>query len=273
MSRSTVAGYLRRLDNEQRAVAIERLKENLRFVRQNFSGYEARDGYALNGVKSLSKSAADAINARAQYARELQARPNIVVQPRSQATKHQIIRHTRQQQYKNQKKFFVHTSAPDRTRVKVTRNKVEVFRKSVDASGKEHLSRRKQYFLNFGRKRVTWEMIVEKTETMRRGLPNGLYRIISSIHGPIYAPVLKRMLTRQMERWFDTYGNVTGKEEFPDTILGFEFLAFDEKQAVHRITQAEEIRENLRVARERQARKHRELIRKRLVKRGRKAPK
>lgn len=265
--RSTVAGWVRKLDPDERPRRFALLADSLKLVRQFYSGFEARDGFKLNELKRLSVSQINSIARRAQYLRELKSRPAIAIRPRTPKTKQILGQHTGQGLIKNQKKYLYHTDTPQKTQVRVRGKKVETLRKFLGIDGKVHTAVYRNYYFPFSRRVRTWEALLDVAEAMIKRLPEGRYRIVSSLHSDIYAPTPKSKLLEQLQRWFDQYGDVTGKEGFASGIIGFRWVGLDFKQSDLKLRQSDQIRENFRKSEEKRKRRERALVRKRLNKR------
>jgi hypothetical protein len=228
--RSTVAAYLRRLDPDIRSKRLLELKGALKTARTFYKGFEASDGYRLDDVKRLSKSQADALLARVTYIKNLQSRPYKEVRPRSTESKATLNAHIEQGRYKNQKVFLYHTQAPEKTVVRINKRKLTELRKYHDRMGVEHTAVYHNYFFKLKHGR-TFENLADAAAKLAAHLPEGRYRLVSSMHSDIGVPVDRKNIVAQLLDWFEQYDGIPGKAGFATTIIGVRWVGNDFKQS------------------------------------------
>lgn len=196
---------------------IEYVTKGVKELRSFYRGFDASHGYDLRDVKGWTKQKYDSVISQISELHAKKARPHKEVVARTTDTRNLLSRYTLEPINKKhkQKKFIVHVEFPDKTEIHVTKEKgVKVIQ-----SGTE------RRFFPFPRTAKTWNGVLSMARKLIKTMPPGFYRIVSSVHGPIYSPQHRDEMVNVLQSWFDAYGPAEGHAGMEETIVGFAWVA------------------------------------------------
>lgn len=214
--------FFRSLSLEDRDREVAYLKESILLARKFGKGFEARDGYSLKRSEIVRMPAArlEKLRRVSKVIRQAMGSPYLAYSPSSKQSRAAIARHAGQL-FKGQKRFFVHTDFPEKSRVRVIDGRVEISRKI-----NEKITIFDRYF--YLHKPRTWDDIISQIEDMLPEMPDGFYNIISSKYGQIGMHMHKKYILGELQRrWADYDRSAPG---FAGAILGLKWVG-DSEQA------------------------------------------
>lgn len=210
----------------QRARKLFKLREQLLNVRQYYRGFESRDGYNLNDIKSWPARRVSEIEKYGTHLAQIQSQPHDRLVPRNAKQKRALEVFTGETT-KRQRAWAVHKPS-DLDFVRINKNGNISIERNI-ASGKL----KSDFYLFYallGYQPQTWDDVYAATAELLPYMPADLhesgdelakYYIYSSQHGEIDAPQFKRMLLRVIMRYRQEYG----QKDFARTIIGFKKIS------------------------------------------------
>lgn len=205
---------------EKRALRVRALTDNVKNLRQFFSGFGPADGYNLNDLTSWSAQRVRAAEQYATYLNHLLSQPYSRIAPRSKQQQAGLKNYTGQR-LRRQRAYVVHKPTDDDEVAVGPAGEIVIVRE-LPTGG--FLQSEYYYFdtiLHW--QPITWPDVITATREILPYLPEGDYFVVSELHGEIDTPHAKRMLLRLMQRYEAEYNNE--KQQFADTIRGFKRVA------------------------------------------------
>lgn len=188
---------LRALERHKR---VERLKEQIRELREFSNGYGAGDGYPLSTRKLVRIPASKIAKVRreSEVLRTARARYYVPVSPRTEKQRKSVEKISGGKLLKNQKKYLVHITSSKTAKAKFIDGNLQI----VDAVKGGDLMRR---IYMFPRRSKTWEPIVGMIEDIFESSPEGYYQMFNSVYGPIGRIISKSLFIANIDTQFSGY--------------------------------------------------------------------
>lgn len=212
----------------KRALRLKTLTDNVKQLRQYFSGFDTDAGYDLRDIKQWDARRIRTVEQYGEYLNHLRSQPHSRVKPRTTKERKGLVEFTGQR-LKRQKAYVVHKPSEADEIAVGSEGEIEIVRE-LPTGG----FLRSYYYLFrtiLGWQPVTWDEVIAATEEILPYLPEGNYFILSELHGEIDTPHPKRMLLKLLMRYEQEYS----EKDFADTIIGF-------KRVDDRVTPSEEYR-------------------------------
>lgn len=241
------------------------LHESIKLLRRFAHGFEAKDGYLLREVSSLTGRKLAKVKRLAGLIRQEQAQPHVEVIARNKAHRKTLISHTGQSDIPGRKRFIVFTDQPEKTTVKVVRRGKAKPRLEVSINVPGGVAREEFFHIAdyLDGKPETFDDIKAALLKMLPDMPNGSYVLVTSNHGNIGVPAQKRNLARMIELDYMLYDVVGGDGTSKDNrglagvVVGFKLVSFTREGAQREYRERLTRRERLADARHAQREKQR----------------
>lgn len=270
-----MATWLQRIPAAHRARDLNRLKEDVRFLRRFVDGFTVADGFDLRGLTTFSAKQINKIKKAAAPLKQVYVTPHVVVRPRSVQSKRALAQHTGQRS-KSQRNFIVPVPAIEGTKVEVKRYSKTV--KKKDKSGRTRKTTKitprvqvertagtvkvRDRFYYLPRKPDSFDDIVDMVTEMLPEMPDGFYVMINSNHGMIGESTKKSRIIDDLNHFWRIYDMAGVNTGLAGTVLGYRYVSDNLQGAreltVQRRTQRELWRDALQTMREHKKKKRKQ---------------
>lgn len=223
-----------------RAIAVERVKNDIRQLRKFATGFDASDGYSLNTRELIRLPAARQrkLFKNADILRRATSRPFVAVSPRTPAQR-KNLKTDFGQLLPGQKKFIYHTPSPATTEVHFRNGKPEVVSK---VKGGELFER----IYYFHRRPKSWDDLIDLTERLLPSMPrNGRFKIYTAQLGAVGDTMTHDQIIAHLNEFFFQYDN-----RFSETILGYQWFGDSFDTARSRLKRKKTMEERFKERRE-----------------------
>lgn len=271
--------HILRAENEAQRRENERdyLHDSIKLLRRFAHGFEARDGYRLDEVVSLSGRKLAKVKKLAALIRQEQASPHVEAVARTPAQRKALASYTGQKDIPGRKRFIVFTEHPEKTAVKVVRRKPKKEPAPEPVPGKKRKKRKKskrkptphveleiavpggiarEEFFHIsdylgGEDPETFKDVKKALKRMLPEMPHGWYVLVTSNHGNIGVPAQRSNLLEMIEAdyiQYDTVPGITSKKDdrgLAGVVVGFKLVSFTkdgaDREYIERLTRRQQL--------------------------------
>lgn len=188
----------------KRAATKIYLHDAVKELRQYFTGFDAKDGYRLDDISSMSAQKMKQVRMYASHLHSIKAHGTVRVVPKSKKQKAALEKYTSQiyTGKKQARAYAVAVDHPDRSEVDIVNGKVRVTEKFKGGKTVQQLYDFADYDVNTT---STWSAFINSLKKMLKDLPEGSYTLMSAVHGPIFLPMPKRDIILNLNYRFKSY--------------------------------------------------------------------
>lgn len=239
----SVPRWYAKLTPGERAAETWRIRRSVKMLRRYTSAFDADKGYDLRDVRQLSAARRGAITRAAADLHTRLSTPHVSITTKNKRVIRDIQKY-QPQRLRGQRRFILPVPSPETTRVTTRGGRLTFLRTLSSGAVLED-----RYFF-LPRRPEKFEDVMEMLREMLPNMPSGSYGVLMDKHGLILDTAVKSKLPDLIQRWWNQYEGVTGKEETPAAIIGFQYIADNlgesEKFNELRRTQREHMQENIR---------------------------
>lgn len=224
---------------QERLLRIEKIKDDIRILRQFSHDFTAAHGYPLrtHELIRLHPTRARKLHDAVMVIRRAQAKPNIVLTPKN-ARQKKTAKQRAGQLIPGQKKFILHPNNANATARFVDKGRViEIVTPIPGRQGRGDKAIFARQYL-FPRRPRSWDDVADMSADLQKVMRPGAYRLITTQYGTIAELVQREKLTEILDGYLASYN-----KGFAETILGWEWLGDNFTSARKRVAHKKTVEE------------------------------